>query len=311
VGVIGGPCGTDGGVTDHGLILGHLRDSTVVHVRAVAERMAARVCFVDIGAYVTDGSFTQTAAAGAILAVGGREWHLDDFPCIYQRVYLGFHARPPAVSRLVALETALYSSRSRVINRPFGGWQNMSKPFQTLMLLERFMTPASRSTSIPDDYRRFRERTGDIIYKSNSGERSIVDHVSAEHDERADRLVECPALFQQQIVGDDVRVHVFQDEAFAVRVRSDAVDYRYYKTRGSFADLEPEPALPPEIGKACVEFAAASGVVLAGFDFKVDAEGRWYCLEMNPSPAFESYDHVLDGIIARRLVESLTGAQPA
>jgi D-alanine-D-alanine ligase-like ATP-grasp enzyme len=65
--------------------------------------------------------------------------------------------------------------------------------------------------------------------------------------------------------------------------------------------------LPSAIGKKCIEFAAASGVALAGFDFKVDDEGCWYCLEMNPAPAFESYDHVMNGAIARRIVAKLAG----
>jgi D-alanine-D-alanine ligase-like ATP-grasp enzyme len=101
-------------------------------------------------------------------------------------------------------------------------------------------------------------------------------------------------------------VHVFFGETFAVRIRSDAVDYRYYRTRGSFAKLEPEIELPKAIKSACIEFAAASRVSLAGFDFKIDGEGRWYCLEMNPTPAFESYDRVMEGAIARRILARMS-----
>jgi hypothetical protein len=282
------------------LILGHVRDSTIVHVRT--QNLGIRVAFLDIGEYLVDGSI-EAASGQSIFRARGRAWSLDEFPCIYQRAYAALDASPQARSRLLALETGPMSSASEVINRPFGGWQNLSKPFQLLMLQDRFTVPPSRSTSIPDDYRLFREAMSDVIYKSNSGERSIVDRITPEHDGRTQRLATCPVLFQRQIIGDDVRVHVCRGEAFAVRISSDAVDYRYYKARGSFAHLEPQATLPEEIRAGSIAFAATSGVALAGFDFKVDADGHWYCLEMNPSPAFESYDHALDGVIARRLVE--------
>jgi hypothetical protein len=289
-----------------GLIVGHRRDSAIAHVRSAAQQMGCAVAFVDVEEFAAGGTVTDATSSDAVITASGRSYRLGDFGCIYQRVYPGSDAPPAAVSRLMALETALYASRSQVINRPFAGWQNMSKPLQMLMLQQAgFAVPVSRSTSIPDDYRRFRQQTDDTIYKSNSGERSIVARLSAEHDERAGRLTNCPALFQQRIVGDDVRVHVFRDDAFAVRIQSDAVDYRYYKARGSFARLEPEPSLPLDVRTRCIEFAMATGVVLGGFDFKIDAAGCWYCLEMNPAPAFESYDHVLGGVIGRRLVEAL------
>ena len=292
----------------NGLIIGHIRDSTIAHVRTVAWRLGADVPFVDVGEYVTTGSITDATSSNAVLTVSGHDYPLGGVSCIYQRASIEPDPPPWSQSRLLALETALLSSGSEVINRPLTGWQNMSKPLQMLMLEScGFVVPSSRATSVPEDYQDFRTYMGDIIYKSNSGQRSIVDRVSTGHDQRAELLSHCPALFQQRIVGNDIRVHVVHEEIFAVKIQSDAVDYRYYKSRGSFAKLQAEPLLPSAIGKKCIEFAAASGVALAGFDFKVDDEGCWYCLEMNPAPAFESYDHVMNGAIARRIVAKLAG----
>lgn len=291
-----------------GLVIGHVRDSTIMHVLAVAQRAAADVLFVDMAEYLECGSITNATSNEAVLKLGACSYQLDAFAYIYQRSYIGPDGTPSAQGRLLALEAALSSSKRRVINRPISGWQNMSKPFQTLMLQESgFDVPDSRSTSVPGDYREFRQRMGDVIYKSNSGQRSIVERATAEHDGRAERLVQCPVLFQRRIVGDDVRVHVLENEIFPMRIQSDAIDYRYYKSHGSFAKFDPQMRPPEEISSACVRFAAKSGVLLAGFDFKVDREGRWYCLEMNPTPAFESYDRLMDGIIARRIVEWMSG----
>jgi len=43
----------------NGLIIGHIRDSTIAHVRTVAWRLGADVPFVDVGEYVTTGSITD------------------------------------------------------------------------------------------------------------------------------------------------------------------------------------------------------------------------------------------------------------
>ena len=42
---------------------------------------------------------------------------------------------------------------------------------------------------------------------------------------------------------------------------------------------------------ACISFAAREGLLLAGFDFRVDeTTGTWSCLEMNPVPTFLPYE---------------------
>ena len=86
-------------------------------------------------------------------ATGGQTYVFEHFSGVYRRIYADPDAAPAIHSRLVALELALRVTAVPVVNRPFGGWQNMSKPFQMLMLQRHDLTaPTSRSTSIPDDF---------------------------------------------------------------------------------------------------------------------------------------------------------------
>jgi hypothetical protein len=182
-----------------------------------------------------------------------------------------------------------------------------SKPLQAHRLQEHgFSIPPSLSTSVPEDYRSFREGK-ELIYKSNSAERSIVDRVDRVEADRLAFLPACPVLFQHLIRGRDVRVHVIGGAAFPVLIESDAVDYRYAKRQGAVARMQPLRDLPAEIRDRCPAFSRSCGLDLAGFDFKITPEDRWYCLEMNPAPGFEGYDRVLGGTIARRLLEHLSG----
>ena len=43
-----------------------------------------------------------------------------------------------------------------------------------------------------------------------------------------------------------------------------------------------------------------------GWDFKVDAEGRYWCLECNPMPGYSFYDRLGQGAVSRALVELLS-----
>ena len=91
-------------------------------------------------------------------------------------------------------------------------------------------------------------------------------------------------LVQEYIAGVDVRVHVVAGECFGTEVRGAGVDYRF-DGHHSYRERD----VPPEIGALCVTVAATEGLLLAGFDFRVDAFGLWFCLEVNPMPSFIPY----------------------
>jgi hypothetical protein len=297
------------------LIAGYPGDTTTRHVVSVASGHGLDVDYLDLARFHANGelSFSSKAPARTRVRAGNQRYDLSEYAGIYQRLVLppprdtSPTKWPKMHARYLALEASLLAWPGRLVNRPLSGWQNMSKPLQAHTLARHgFLTPPALSTANIADYRAFRAQ-GDTIFKSNSGVRSIVDNVETVEDERLAFLENCPVLFQRLIRGKDVRVHVMDGRAYAVEIDSDAVDYRYVRTRGTYAHMHPNAHVPPDIAERCASYAAAHGVLLAGFDFKVTPGGEWYCLEMNPAPGFEMYDHVLDGLISNHLLEYLRG----
>src|SRR6266508_5223609 len=295
------------------LIIGYIGDSTSRHILEVTQGAGVKFSFLHLKDYYSNGylrHFSSEESRTRVHAAGVTYW-ISEFSGIYQRLMLPTPSHvskrqwPKVVSRFAGLNAALQSTQIKIVNIPQSGWENMSKLLQSYLLMRKgFTVPLSLTTSIISDYQTFRQH-GETIYKSNSGVRSIVDNVDEVEKDRLQFLENCPVLFQRRIVGKDVRIHVVDDSVFAVEIESDAVDYRYYRTKGTYSHLRACESCAPQIAELCRSYAKERGIVLAGFDFKVDEAGNWYCLEMNPSPGFETYDHVLEGRIGKRVLEYL------
>jgi glutathione synthase/RimK-type ligase-like ATP-grasp enzyme len=204
------------------------------------------------------------------------------------------------------------TTNALVVNRPSAMALNGSKPAQLAVIAQMGLdVPDTLVTTDPDEVRRFHRLHGQLIYKSVSGVRSIVARLDARRIDRLEDVANCPTQFQQFVPGDDVRVHVVGDQVFATLVRSDADDYRYG------GDLEiAETEIPIEVAQRCVAAAAAMELHVAGIDLRRTPEGRWYCFEANPSPAFTFYEHATGQPIARAIARllsefALPPAQPA
>jgi glutathione synthase/RimK-type ligase-like ATP-grasp enzyme len=90
-----------------------------------------------------------------------------------------------------------------------------------------FNVPDTLVTTDPRDVRAFCAEHDQVVYKSTSGVRSIVNLLKASDVSRLDDVRACPTQFQQHIAGIDHRVHVVGGELFAARIESGAIDYRY------------------------------------------------------------------------------------
>jgi hypothetical protein len=299
------------------LFIGYIGDTTMQHMLAAVKAVGVEFSFIHLGDYYSHGylRYSSTDAGRTKLCAENETYYFRDFVGIFQRLMLPDVSQvrhlqwPKVVSRFVGLDAALLSTEIKVINRPCSGWENMSKPLQGYLLGRKgFNVPESLTTSNVSDYELFRQNQ-ETIYKSNSSVRSIVDSVDHVEKDRLQFLQNCPVLFQRRIVGKDVRIHIVDASCFAAEIESDAVDYRYYRTRGSYSKMHVYESVPTEIVERCISYAEERGVVLAGFDFKVDEAGNWYCLEMNPSPGFEFYDRVLEGKICRKVLEYLLGEE--
>jgi glutathione synthase/RimK-type ligase-like ATP-grasp enzyme len=202
-----------------------------------------------------------------------------------------------------------------VANRPSAGRSNGSKPLQMAMLeAAGFRVPR---WLVSNDVERVREFADGLaappIYKAVSGLRSRVRRLGAEALRRLSDGTS-PVLVQAYVAGADVRVHVVDAVCHATEVGGLGVDYRF---DGSHSYRQCD--VPDAIARRCVEVARQEELLLAGFDFRVDGRGRWWCLEVNPMPSFIPYqwatgqpiaESVLDAFAERARVGSAGTARP-
>lgn len=202
-----------------------------------------------------------------------------------------------------ALEAWLETTSACVINRTSANDTNNSKPYQALIIRDHFDIPATLVTNNPDAVLAFRDEFRRVIYKSTSGERSIVTTLTDADLSRLPLLAHAPVQFQEYVPGLDVRVHVVGGAVFASAVRSSAIDYRYDPSGQMRIDAV---ELPDDVAAACIALTTRLGLELSGIDLRFADDGRVICFEVNPSPAYIVYEDAtgqpIAAAIARRLL---------
>lgn len=206
-----------------------------------------------------------------------------------------------------ALLTWLDLTDARVVNRYDACLSNGSKPYQAQLIAADFLVPDTLVTTNAEAARAFWAEHQRVVYKSVSGQRSIVQELTEHDAPRLDALVHCPTQFQQLIDGQDVRVHTLATgEVFATAITSPVVDYRYATSltgqNAGYAALD----ISPELANRCLELAARLELAFAGIDLKITPEGAVYCLEVNPSPAYAAYESVTHQPLASALARYLS-----
>jgi glutathione synthase/RimK-type ligase-like ATP-grasp enzyme len=197
-------------------------------------------------------------------------------------------------------------ARARVANRPSAMASNNSKPYQAALIRRHgFDVPETIVTNDPGQVPRFQRRFGRVVFKSTSGARSIVHVLTPARASTLERVRNLPTQFQQLLVGTNVRVHVIGRQVFACEILADTLDYRY-REGGSPARMQPVD-LPPEVEARCLDLSAALDLPLAGIDLLRDANGRWWCFEVNPSPAYSCFSEPTGLPMAEALARWLGG----
>ena len=211
-----------------------------------------------------------------------------------------------AAQRRAAIHTLLDRLSCPVVNPPSAGYSNGSKPFQ-MNLLGRFglSSPQWIVSNDPDKIKGFNALFPEgTIVKSCSGLRSEVRAL----DDVLLQRISCgssPVIVQQRINGDDVRVHTVNGKTFGTRISgTDYVDYRFSKNERRYQEC----SVPREIAAACHHFAKKEGLLLAGFDFKIASDGKWWCLECNPAPTFLPYEMSTGQAISQSILDQFVAA---
>jgi hypothetical protein len=264
---------------------------------------------------------TYADRISGILQVNGAHYPLEEFRGLYLRPYdfrvyehfQGLDENSPEYRHAIMFEDMMWGfadlADAVVVNRPSAMLSNSSKPYQCWHIGRHgFRIPETLLTTDPAAAAAFGKRHGAVIYKSISGNRSIVNTLVGDDAERLDDVRWCPTQFQERIEGQEFRVHVVGPDVFACRIVSDAVDYRYAGARYEPADV------PRQVASRCVTLAEALGLKLAGVDLRRTPEGEWYCFEVNPSPAYSCYEAQaglpISGAVAEMLSASLTESKP-
>jgi hypothetical protein len=196
----------------------------------------------------------------------------------------------------------------RVVNRTGPTLSNFSKPYQAQLIRRYgFEVPEALVTNDPELVRAFRARHGQIIYKSISGVRSIVQTFKDEDLARLDLIRWCPTQFQAFVPGTNVRVHTVGEKVFATAISTEATDYRYASRQTGDPAALREVELSDELAEMCVNLTNGLGLAFAGIDLKVTPDRRIFCFEVNPSPAFSYYEAHTGQPIARAVAEYLAG----
>jgi glutathione synthase/RimK-type ligase-like ATP-grasp enzyme len=257
-------------------------------------------------------------AAGQVRACveqPGATVELDAATGIYLRLTSPRQHQPPDPLRQQRQDAALAlicswaeATPVRVANRPSAMASNNSKPYQAALIRrEGLGVPETIVTNDPDQVREFQRRLGRVVYKSTSGARSIVHELTPTRATTLERVRNLPTQFQQLLTGSNMRVHVIGRQIFACEILAETVDYRY-REGGSPARIRPVE-LPPEVEARCLALSAALGLPLAGIDLLRDADDRWWCFEVNPSPAYSCFSEPTGLPMAEALARWLGGCE--
>ena len=291
------------------LLWGLLEDDTFRSVHDRVRRRHVKLAFVNhasIGR--TRLEFDSLPEPHYRLSCGDKSYELNEMSAAYLRPYdhrlyaepgsRTAKVEPPDVVHHLLMSWAEHAT-GVIINRPSAEATNQSKLYQA-MAIERsgLQVPESLVSNDMEEIESFAARHGRVIYKSMSSVRSIVRELDVRSLGALGAIG--PALFQQRIIGRNVRVHVVGDATVACGIESDATDYRYGMARMALCEL------PSDVAQKCATLTRELGLELSGIDLMVTADDQYYCLEVNPSPAFSVFDVASNGTIAELVAERLT-----
>jgi hypothetical protein len=286
------------------------KDPGFVYFLQEALRQGADVCPINIKAVVHDGAwrFSIPDDGGSFMSVGDNRIELDPQASYYCRIYDLAAKQPSQQDRarwqnfISGVYAWLEVVPGIVVNRPNAAIDNFVKPLHEHHLASHGVrVPESLTSSRKDALIDFCER-GPTIVKSVSGARS-------------DAVILTPALLEtyeprqgplhvQRLVGGfDVRAHVVGSVVHAEKIVSPTVDYRSARGTNTFC----AHILPDTLQEILVVATRSFGLTLAGWDFKVDSAGTYWCLEANSLPGYFNYDRRCNGAITISLLNLLTG----
>jgi glutathione synthase/RimK-type ligase-like ATP-grasp enzyme len=254
------------------------------------------------------------------IRIGGQEYDLAKFTGIYMRMmeyyylpeiknkvfnYIGDALAEKSIAIHQQFLNWLEIASCRILNRPSDMLSNMSKPFQYQIISSSGLRiPPTCITSDEQVVLQFRTKYKNLIYKSISSARSIVQEFTQNKMKQLRKVRNLPTQFQQKLMGTNIRVHVVGETLFATKIETPVVDYRYAERENEKTNLLPVQ-LPKQIKKRCFKLSQTLNLPLCGIDLFRTMDGVYYCFEVNPSPGFSYYQANTGQDIASAIVTYL------
>lgn len=180
-----------------------------------------------------------------------------------------------------------------VIPKPQFQFSNNSKPYQYSQIHSEnsVRCPNTTITNSRDHMLKLTESA--TIVKSLSGIRSVVINQDIWSDWIEDTYFGVPAMFQQCVFGDDIRVHATRDKTFSVKViNKRTTDYRYGDEFCGFESID----LPKSISDYCSHQTLVESLPLVGIDLMRSDDDEWYYLETNLCPGWSYFYQEMDDV---------------
>jgi glutathione synthase/RimK-type ligase-like ATP-grasp enzyme len=295
------------------IIAGSPHDKTIRHTVQRARQRGVRFRFFDILRFIREGSFRwDFQDRGGRLSYG--EDHLDlphpSISAVYLRLIDIADRVPPeerdgVTVRMRVLGEALRDVETKMVNRPGRDMSNWAKGYHQQLLAQcGFAVPRTLVTNDEAAARAFIAEVPLVVFKGVSGMKTIASELTPDRHPKLSLLGGCPVLFQERIVGADVRTHLIGDAHISERILSSGVNYQYDHGRKAFEPI----TIPDRVAESCRAYAAMSGLSFIGFDFMVSDDGAYFALEANPLPGYDSYDQRLGYPISDALLEHLSAS---
>jgi len=154
------------------------------------------------------------------------------------------------------------------------------------------------------------------IWEKESGTSYAVTEtfeLKAEMLPRDEVLTYAPAIYQDMVVKPyDVRLVLLGNAVYSYSLHhaSGALDWRQDSSQGMVTAKIIET--PAEVEQSVLVFAAQAGISFGSCDFAVDAEGRWWYLEINEGGQFLWLDEFNENIhLFEKFLAFLTGPEGA
>jgi glutathione synthase/RimK-type ligase-like ATP-grasp enzyme len=199
---------------------------------------------------------------------------------------------------ITSISVFLETVEGPVVNRPGIQAHNSAKPYHEWWLAKNGFNVAPAITSSDrKELRKFLDQLGTGIVKSLCGSRGTAQKVTIE-DFKDFYMEQGPVHIQRYIKGYDLRVHIVGDRVHAEKIICDAADYRSREAKPVYMPEE----LTDDLKQKMIRTSRKMGLSFSGWDFKVDDQQIYWCLEVNPMPGYDVYDRRAGGEISKSLL---------